>query len=154
MDSGGLVVFLLALIVLHQKQLESIPHPPKGGIRKMVWHIHGIILNENLVTRGIHGPSRCVLCQIIEENHSHHFIECQFTVQVWEIALEGISEKVTLPQSWKTMFTDWVKAYRGSFQHKDVFKKTWKALPKYLCWKVWLARNTCIFELEYPHLRK
>ena len=132
-DSGGLGAFWLALIMIHKKQLESIPHPPKGGIWKLVWHIHGIILNENLVTRGIHGPSRCVLCQIIEENHSHHFIECQFTVQVWEISLEGINEKVTLPQSWKRMFIDWVNASQGSFQHKYLLKRTWKAPQKYLC---------------------
>ena len=119
--------------MLHQKQLESIPQLPKGGIRNLVWHIHGIILNENLVTRGIHGPSRFVLRQSIEENHCHLFIECQFTVQVWEITLEGKSEKVTLPQSWKTMFTDWVKAYQGSFQHKYLLKRTWKAPQKYLC---------------------
>jgi hypothetical protein len=35
--------------------------------------------------------------------------------------------------------------YIGGSQRKNIFRWIWEALPKYLLWKLWLARNRAIF---------
>jgi hypothetical protein len=42
-----------------------------------------ILTWENLVKRGIVGPSRCVLCGNNEENVRHLFVDCSFTKDIW-----------------------------------------------------------------------
>lgn len=46
------------------------------------------------------------------------------------------------------MFSLWNKNHRGTLKNKPIFKKLWMALPKYLCWKTWLARNRVIFKQD------
>jgi hypothetical protein len=43
------------------------------------------------------------------------------------------------------MLPAWSSSYKGTLRNKAIFKKLWNALPKYLCWKIWLTRNRAIF---------
>jgi hypothetical protein len=40
----------------------------------------------------------------------------------------------------------------GSFKQKSQFKRCWEALPKYVCWSIWLTRNKAIFQEEGDNL--
>ena len=65
----------------------------------------------------------------------------------------AIADRWIIPLRRKEMFKSWHKQYRGNFQRKPLLKRVWSALPKYLCWKVWVARNAAIFQeqCDNPH---
>jgi hypothetical protein len=48
--------------------------------------------------------------------------------------------------TWKDMFIDWSKKYKGTFMNKPILKSAWQAMPKFVYWKVWLAHNKTIFD--------
>jgi hypothetical protein len=52
------------------------------------------------------------------------------------------------------MFTIWSKKYLGSFENKNVMKKVWNSLPKYICWNIWLCYNNVVFNqnLDKPNV--
>jgi hypothetical protein len=45
---------------------------------------------ENLVKRGFHGPSRCILCGIYKETVYHLFLDCNFTKDIWYLILKEL----------------------------------------------------------------
>ena len=49
-----------------------------------------LLITENLRKRRIHGPSRCNLCLEQEETSQHLFLECSFTIRVWNLFLGHI----------------------------------------------------------------
>jgi len=52
------------------------------------------------------------------------------------------------------MFTEWHKKYPGGFHKKPLLKKARKATRYYIIWKIWLARNSIIFNDEVASSRK
>jgi hypothetical protein len=44
------------------------------------------------------------------------------------------------------MFLNWNQIYLGTFNHKPIFKRIWKEVPKFNCWEIWLAKNKAIFQ--------
>jgi len=50
-----------------------------------------------------------------------------------------------------SMFTSWNASYPHRTVSKSIWHKVWIATPKYVCWKIWLARNEIIFnKTELP----
>jgi hypothetical protein len=37
---------------------------------------------------------------------------------------------------------------RDLLQNKSIFRRLWLSLPKYTCWKIWLARKISVFKEE------
>lgn len=134
--------------------LEAANHcHPRSSTWTIVWHsdeipkinffcwllAHKKVLTaENLKTRGICGPSRCVMCQSEEETLQHLFIECNYAKENRNHALGSLTQR----------FNQWGSHYSGSFKEKPIFKRYWDTLPKYICWSIWLARNKQIFNDE------
>jgi hypothetical protein len=50
------------------------------------------------------------------------------------------------------MFMLWSQNYQGTFKNKNTFKTVWSAIPKFICWKLWLARNKVIFNNVWENL--
>lgn len=48
------------------------------------------------------------------------------------------------------LFSIWNNIYPQSIPLKSIWKKIWSAIPKYVCWQLWLARNQQIF-IETKH---
>ena len=44
----------------------------------------------------------------------------------------------------------WKDYYQGSLFKKQDLTRAWLALPKYVCWKIWIARNKGLFENLSP----
>jgi hypothetical protein len=42
----------------------------------------------------------------------------------------------------------WHRIYPRSFINKPLLKRAWYQLPKFLCWKIWLAWNKAILSKE------
>ena len=105
-----------------------------------------VLTGENLTKRGIVGPHRCPLCCNEEETIDHLFIDCTYATQVWNLLLEALEATPPHHQKIQQVFVTWQSRYPTSFKGKKGWKKIWMALPKYICWKIWIARNQCIFQ--------
>jgi hypothetical protein len=102
---------------------------------------HKILTWENLVKRGIVGPSKCVLCGNKEENVKHLFVDCDFTKDIWY----NIQKKLKCKGFWEggqiaECFHNWVKK-------KDNIKE----FSSFICWEIWKHRNLVIFEDRLPN---
>jgi hypothetical protein len=74
-----------------------------------------------------------------------------FFLVVWHVSLQGLFQRVHWPSSLGNLFSRWKFSYSGSFQNKPTFKILWVALPKYICWKIWLMCNKTLFSKEKSH---
>jgi hypothetical protein len=103
-----------------------------------------ILTGENLMKRNIVGPHRCTLCKEAMETSDHLFVDCHFANKVWLLILHGL--KVTAPTNILVVdiFTTWKDCY-PSLSKKTLWARVWISIPKYVCLKLWLARNDQIF---------
>jgi hypothetical protein len=100
-----------------------------------------ILTWENLVKRGIVGPSRCVLCGNNEENVRHIFVDCSFTKDIWYIIQKDLNfESVWEGGQIADCLQTWIKK-----------KENYKEIPCYICWEVWKHRKLVIFEDRIPN---
>lgn len=109
--------------------------------------IHNKILTgDNLAKRSFAGPHWCALCRSHAETVQHLFIDCQFANAVWEHTLQELHitspAHITIPD----LFSEWSRRYPRHIQQKSIWNKIWNALPKFVCWKIWLARNQKVFK--------
>eukprot|EP00253_Pinus_taeda_P011429 PITA_11429 len=96
---------------------------------------------DNLAKRNIVGPHRCVLCNSNLETSQHLFLECNFAKQVWSIILQNF--QITIPSQTYVadLYANWNRIYPQCIPSKSFWKKIWTAIPKYVYWQLWLARN-------------
>eukprot|EP00253_Pinus_taeda_P027306 PITA_27306 len=104
-----------------------------------------ILTDDNLQKRGFHSPSRCNLCKVNHESVVHLMLECTFTLQIWTELLGTLSFGIVLPSSIPNIFTKWLQRYLGTPPKNKIIRVAWTALPKIICWQVWLERNKRIF---------
>lgn len=91
--------------VLYEFPIVQLPHPPLSKIWGKIWHkdelpkintfcwelIHRkMLIAENLQSRKVHGPSRCVLCKAAKES-IHVFFRCPFSVEVWNYSIRPLN---------------------------------------------------------------
>lgn len=104
-----------------------------------------ILTGDNLAKRNFAGPHWCALCRCNAETTHHLFIECQFAKDVWGFSLQDFQLATAESNSIPALFADWTHRYPRRIPQKSIWHKIWNALPKYVCWKIWLARNQQIF---------
>jgi hypothetical protein len=103
-----------------------------------------VLTGENLMKRNIAGPHRCSLCKEAMETSNHLFVDCQFANKVWSLTLHGLNVVVPSNISVVDLFTNWKDRY-PLLSMKTLWARIWISIPKYVCWKLWLARNEQIF---------
>jgi hypothetical protein len=145
--------------------LSNLPGFPTSKLWKEIWYgpslpkvnalcwllAHGKILTvENLLKRGIQGPSRCPLCLEASETITHLFLECNFALQLWSLICLPLPDISPLPDSWTTLLTHWKQRYSGNLKNKKGFTLLWKQIPKFVTWEIWLACNQAIFRGKSP----
>jgi hypothetical protein len=100
-----------------------------------------VLTGENLIKRGIIGPHRCSLCCNALETMDHLFVDCPFAQEVWNLFLHDLNVTAPTQITVVTLFSSWKARYPHVVQSKSIWNRIWQAIPKYLCWKIWLARN-------------
>eukprot|EP00253_Pinus_taeda_P007380 PITA_07380 len=111
--------------------------------------IHNKILtSDNLTKRSFAGPHWCALCRSNAETAQHLFIDCQFAKDVWGFTLQDLHISSLAQISVPDLFAEWNHRYPRHIPQKSIWHKIWNALPKFVCWKIWLARNQKVFK-EY-----
>ena len=84
----------------------------------------------------------------------HIFLEGSFANELWCTVLKELQFNLTLPTNLKDFFVCWKDYYQGTLLKKLDFSKAWAVLPKYVCWKIWIAINKGLFEnLNHPPIR-
>jgi hypothetical protein len=78
-------------------------------------------------------------------NLSTHLFALPFCYCGVENNLQRLHSRVRWPTQPRELLSYWTSLYRGTFKNNQLFKALYKALPKYICWKIWLARNRIIF---------
>ena len=68
-------------------------------------------------------------------------MDCPFAQEAWKFTLNGLN--VTAPS--QTTVTTLYSSWKARYSHKMQSKSIWQAIPKYLCWKIWLGRNDQIY---------
>eukprot|EP00253_Pinus_taeda_P027195 PITA_27195 len=104
-----------------------------------------ILIGDNLNKRSFAGPHWCALCRCNAETTQHLFIDCQFAKDVWGFSLHDLHISSPAQTSIPDLFADWNHRYPRRIPQKSIWYKIWNALPKYVCWKIWLARNQKVF---------
>lgn len=105
------------------------------------------LASENIRKCGIVGHSRCPLCEKLDESIPCLFLSFPYIMAVWDTTLIPLSlEPSGLRISKKKKISLWHKSFMGSLQTKSSFEVIWNALPKYLCQRVYLFRNSSIFK--------
>jgi len=101
-----------------------------------------LLMNRRILTwdllcrRGWSGPGICALCKMASEDILHLFIQCPVTCLVWQFICSELQLSMTWCQSYlHNCYTQWIKEHK---QHSS--------LPLFICWGVWLHRNSIIFE--------
>jgi hypothetical protein len=140
---------------------RNISHPP--AFWKRVWdHLsipkvnfffwtlmhNKILTGDNMEKRNIVGPHRCVLCNNNSETSQHLFMGCTFAKEVWEIFLQDLQISIPPQNSVAELFASWNSLYPQRIPSKSFWTKIWTAMPKYVCWQLWLTRNQMIFKEE------
>jgi ribonuclease HI len=105
-----------------------------------------ILTGDNLEKRNIAGPHRCVLCNNNAETAHHLFIDCKYAKEVWDLMLQDFQISIPPMNSVAELFASWMRIYPHRIPPKSFWRKIWIAIPKYICWQIWLARNQKIFE--------
>lgn len=103
-----------------------------------------VLTGENLLKRKIAGPHRCSLCKEAMETMDHLFVDCSFANKVWALILQGLKAEIPTKISIVDLFLSWKYCYPLSSLN-SLWPRIWIIVPKFVCWKLWLARNEQIF---------
>jgi hypothetical protein len=99
---------------------------------------------ENLRRRGWEGPYRCPLCLHTEETIDHLLINCDFSKEVWRLAL-GMQRGVIIPQDTSNLLQHWDSTFPFQSKKNSQTYALWRVLPKFILWEIWLERNNRLF---------
>jgi ribonuclease HI/exonuclease III len=104
-----------------------------------------LLTGDNLEKRKIAGPHRCELCRSNSETAQHLFLECNFAKEVWRLSLLDLQIPAFPQSTVAALFASWNNIYPQGIPTKSFWRKIWTAVPKFVCWQLWLARNDQIF---------
>jgi len=103
-----------------------------------------ILTGENLRRRGWEGPYRCPLCLHTEETIDHLLINCDFSKEIWRLAL-GMQRWVIIPQDTSNLLQHWDSTFPFQSKKNSQTYALWRVLPKFIMWEIWLERNNRLF---------
>jgi hypothetical protein len=115
-------------------------------IKLFVWLVveNKILTWENLQLRGHIGPGLCHLCKSNWETANHLFVNCPFTISVWD----RIKAAQSLSSGWNGA------TVAECFKNWNDQNLSYPSLPAFICWYIWIERNYSIFESGNPSIQK
>lgn len=106
------------------------------------------LTQDNLQRRGFLLCSRCLLCGRDLETNSHLFLHCPITSQLWQLFLNIVGLRWTMPATTLELLKSW------NNMGGVVSQKTWwRLIPACVWGTVWTERNSRVFEDRYNTLQ-
>lgn len=110
-------------------------------MKAFLWSIvqNALPLGTNLQKRGMASAAPCIRCKSLESN-THTFFNCPFVVKVWECVPLRNAVHIAADASFKDAIV--------KFRSATCPPPTGYALNllPWICWAIWIARNSLIFE--------
>jgi len=98
---------------------------------------------NNLQSKGLIGPSYCLLCKNHDEGIPHIFIHCSFSKEVWFHCMQVLN-----------LISQWngnnLNECMDEWNNRPEYSKN---LPLLVCWHISLDRNKILFEGKNPTAR-
>lgn len=94
------------------------------------------VTQENLKRRGFQLCSRCLLCGRNLETNSHLFLHCPITRQLWQLFLNIVGPRWTMPATIEELL-ECCNNNGGLFRQKA----WWRLIHACIWWTVWKERN-------------
>lgn len=86
-------------------------------------------------------PSRCVLCKNHGEDLDHLFLNCEFTMNLWQALLDELNLSWVQPRQVRDCFEQQVARGRNTRRYQ-----LWGSSVQAIIWWTWAERNRRIFE--------
>eukprot|EP00253_Pinus_taeda_P023626 PITA_23626 len=77
--------------------------------------------------------------------HNKILTDCLFAKDVWDLMLQDFCISSPSQITVSDLFVEWSQFYPQRIPYKSFWRKVWNALPKFVYWQIWLARNQKIF---------
>ncbi|XP_059070798.1 uncharacterized protein LOC131860404 [Cryptomeria japonica] len=123
---------------------------PKAGLYAWL-ALHNKLLTTDLFRKmGYEGPSKCSLCEKVEESINHLLLTCEYSYNCWSWLRKQLNWYSPIPDSVIAMFQAWPIMNKGY-----IYEGLWVAAPSMLVWELWKERNRRIFredKLEWQQL--
>eukprot|EP00253_Pinus_taeda_P016670 PITA_16670 len=119
---------------------EPLALPKVNFFFWMLMH-NKLLTGDNMAKRKFAGPHWCALCRCNTETAQHLFIDCLFAKEFWDLMLQDFRVSSPSQITVSDLFAEWNHLYPQRIPHKSLSRKVWNALPKFVCWKIWLACN-------------
>jgi hypothetical protein len=126
------------------ERLWSLPQWSKIKIFKWLVLHKKILTWENLVKRGLNGPSRCHLCEVQEETTNHLLDGCTYTMEVWDWVAILYRQTDRVKDDIRATLGNW----RGHYTENEMVNLCWGLTPGIVIWAIWKERNRRIFNNE------
>nr|CAD1841683.1 unnamed protein product [Ananas comosus var. bracteatus] len=103
-----------------------------------------VLTTDNLMKRGWHGPTICVLCNLEGESLTHILFSCSFASSVWNCIMPPAGLNFTGTRSMvEGLDARWTRMRRSApAKYQNYIDLTFAAF----CWEIWKERNRRIFE--------
>ena len=101
-----------------------------------------ILTWDNLLKRGMTGPSRCVLCSSASETMNHLLNECYFSSELWAKGEQRFRQGARVKGNPFETIASWPpKVFKNA-----ILNRLWELFPGFLVWEIWKERNGRIFD--------
>ena len=100
-----------------------------------------VLMQENLMKKGIQMCPRCFFCEQKAETINHLFLHCKVVSQLWNLFTNFRGIKWTMSKRAGQALLSW--NYEGS---GSMDKNRWKIVPAVILWTIWKERNSRCFE--------
>ena len=103
---------------------------------------HRVLTWDNLLKRGMNGPSCCVLCFSAPETLDHLLEACGFASELWDRGEQRFKRWARVRGNPSETITIWPpKIFKNA-----ILNRLWELFPGFLVWEIWKERNRHIFE--------
>lgn len=124
-----------------RKLIWKIKLPPKIICFSWTALYEACLTQDNLAKKKLQIVNRCYLCQKEAESHSHLFLHCTITAELWNMFYSLFGLSWVMPNSIKEAFESWC-----CWKVDNTIKQTWKMIPAVICWSIWKERNRKCFD--------
>ena len=98
-----------------------------------------------LQSKGIHQSTRCSLCGIYDESHTHLFLHCAFSILIWKEVWKDLQIQC-LPDEVGDLWSSWRKQWEVP---QSVRLEMGHMYAMTIIWLLWHERNTRIFHQKF-----